>query len=50
MDKEWIILLETAKKMGIPIEEVKRFIKYSKAQENFYDKHTDKTREDYINI
>lgn len=50
MDKEWIILMETAKKMGIPVEDVKRFIKYSNAQEQLSDKHTTQTKENYINI
>ncbi|MGG3767629.1 anti-repressor SinI family protein [Priestia megaterium] len=30
LDEEWIELMQAAYKMGIPIEEVRRFISYNK--------------------
>lgn len=34
IDKEWVILIQTAQKMGIPMEEVRGFLETGDAQEN----------------
>jgi DNA-binding transcriptional MerR regulator len=40
LDEEWILLMQTAQKMGISIEEVRMYIDHSKDQKTIHQKES----------